>query len=169
MELKTVGVLLGLFVTVGAVVFALTLYAFMVEIDRNLAYMALYYDSLGVELYEANATTDALIMIDSQAKTYCDLYLAERRTLDEWRYKPICDVVYHRSRLFIWCSLEPDGPICTDAEFVKLDELLIIAEPLGKELVDNPPYLGLAFSEEPIVGSMVCMLGGEVVPCPSTL
>ena len=165
MELKTAGLLLGLFFTVGAVVFAVTVYWVQGEIDANIAYMALYYDGLAVELYDTGAGMDAVVMVQQQASKFCDLYYTERRTLEEWRYGPVCDVVYKRGERIALCYVEPE--LCIDSQVPELEELIGKADELALELMERRPYLSNAFSENPTVGDR-CYVGKEEVPCPWT-
>jgi len=164
MELREVGLFLGLFFTVGAVIFALTVYNVQGQIDENLAYMALYYDGVAVDLYDTGADLDAVVMIELQASHYCDLYLAERRTIDEWKYKPICDVVYARGVRIVGCYDYPELCLTPDPE---LDNLIELADPVAQDLLELRPYMSYIFSEDPVLGERY-YLGSEEVPCPWT-
>lgn len=163
MNYQKIGALLGLLITVGAISFAMTVYAGMIQIDQNLAYMALYYDDMAVDLYQTEASVETIIMIQGQAVRYCDMYLAEKRTLTSWEYSKICDVVYARSSLFVFCLEDVD--LCTDEQISKLETAISDAEDLGRSLHELRPYMSFIFSDR---STAECRLGSEVVPCPWT-
>ena len=161
-DYQKLGAVLGALVVVGAISFAMTVYTAMAFIDQNLAYMALYYDDMAVDLYQSGASYDAVVMIEAQALRFCELYLAEKRTLTSWEYEPICDVIYERSTLFVMCLEDVD--LCSDELITELEDKIKGAEALGKQLKESRPYMSYVFTDKPIT----CLMGNQEVPCPST-
>jgi hypothetical protein len=133
--------------TVAAVVYAVTIYSFGTFLDDNLAYMALYYDGVSVDLYRANASQDAIILASSTASTFCELYSAERRTVAFTKYKPLCDAINDRTSLFIACA-DIMSPGCSPEVIANVSRNIDAAAPLAKELLEKRPYFSLVFNDD---------------------
>lgn len=143
------GQMLSMLFVFGAVIYAMTLYSFGGERDQNLAYTAMYLDDLAVDLYRVNASYDAILYASGTAVRFCDLYMLEIRTLEGKRYAPLCEAIGDRAFLLTACG---DGSeMCDDFLIDNLEAELDEAEPLAKELKENPPYYGYILSYEPMV------------------
>lgn len=90
-DLKTLGIILGVLFTVAAASFALSFYCFQAMFDSNLAYMAIYYDDMTANLHAQNASPDATAVAASQAVNFCYMLTTEKRELDWMRYWKLCD------------------------------------------------------------------------------
>lgn len=141
------GQLLSIFLVWTAVVYGVTLYSFGAERDRNLAYTAMYMDDLSVDAYNSNASFDAVLYTSAMASSFCGLYELETRTLERDRYLPLCDAIENRTRLLALCASESYG--CNEEQIQRLEAALDAAEPIAKDLKDNPPYYGYVLSYEP--------------------
>lgn len=110
------------------------------ERDRNFAYAAMYYDDAAVDLYRANATEGATIF-SAVAWQFCDLYELEHRTVhDINHYKPLCDAIQERTAIYVMCA--DQDILCPQWRIDELERLLQEAEPIAKDLQENPPYYG---------------------------
>lgn len=131
------GQLLSVFIVLCAVIYGGNLYFMGAERDRNLVYQAMFFDDLAVDLYNKNASFDSVAFAAGTASAYCDLYELEHRTLEKNRYKPLCDAIKQRRSLLLICSdmsLE-----CNESSIVDLESMIEEAEPIAKDLKDNPP------------------------------
>lgn len=143
-------------IIVSAVVgYALGLYQFMAFLDQNIAYSAVYFDDVAVDLYghyggtlgDPSADPQAIILASSIASGFCDLYRAERRTLDN-RYSSICDTIRNRTILFMACTEDIMSPGCSLERIQELDDMIEDTEYLAKELKEANVYFSYAFREE---------------------
>lgn len=107
MDLRALGIFLGVIFTVGAVVFAGTVYMAMAQIDDNLVYMALYYEEQAHNLSAENADPDVINYAMKQAVNYCALYSIEKRQIDYNRYREVCSNITQISYLYILGNMTP--------------------------------------------------------------
>lgn len=142
------GQMLSLLLVWSFVIYALVLYSSGGERDRNLVYTAMFMDDLAVDLYRTNASYDAVVYAASMAGQFCDLYDLEIRTLDKHRYAPLCEAISTRRSLLLICASSEYG--CEEEQIQRLESMLEEAEPIAKELKDNPPYYGYILSYDPI-------------------
>jgi hypothetical protein len=150
MDLVRVGYFLGMVVTCCAIVFAATIYWGMGQIEDNIAYMALYYDDMAVEMTD---NPEVAFWASSQAWRWCEFYTVERRTVAWERYIPLCDDIQERHKNIAMTAIGLGG--------FSVDK---IQTPLRKEWEINPPYSAYVFREE--YKPVVCMMGADAVPCP---
>jgi len=154
---------IGLMFTLGAAIGGIALYTAGAYMDRNLAYMGLYYDGAAIDLYRTNASNDAVLLASGTAWRFCELYRIERRTIED-RYAGLCEAVQERHVLLVMCLNNPDSDVCSDDNIYKLQAKVAAVEDLGRDLYESPPYFGFVFSDD--YRPQVCFLGGEEVPCP---
>lgn len=141
------GQMLSLLLVLSCVIYGLVLYSFGAERERNLVYTAMYLDDSSVELYRANASLDAVLYASGTAVQFCDLYRLETRTLERDKYEPLCEAIESRMTLLVFCTM--DEYECTEEQIQRLEHALDVAEPIAKELKENPPYYGYVLSFEP--------------------
>ena len=143
------GQILSLLLVWSAVIYGITLYSFGAERDRNLAYTAMFMDDQAVELFRNNASFDAVIFAAGTASQFCDIYELETRTLERDKYSPLCKAIADRLTLLVFCSSD-DYP-CTEEQIQRLEQALEAAEPIAKDLKENPPYYGYILNHDPVV------------------
>lgn len=139
--------ILNAIIVTAVITFAICFYYFEgVERDRNIAYTAMYYDDLAVELYLADMPYEAVMVASSVASDFCYLYSRERRQIDFNHYVPLCDAIVNRTLLFAACADETQE--CPDEKIEELERILEAAEPIARELKENPPYysVGLRYA-----------------------
>lgn len=133
--------LINAIITTAALTGAFCLYLHGMDLDRNLAYTAMYYDDLAVELYKAGFPREAVLTASSIADEFCELYLVENRTLSLYHYKPLCDAIHQRTKIYAMCY---DVDInCSMEMLSELTDKILAAEPLAKDLKENPPYFSV--------------------------
>jgi hypothetical protein len=107
------GLGLGLFIALG-------------EMDRDLAYMGVYFNDLGGNLTRVNASQDAVDLAYGVSGRFCEFYQAQMHVMGEYivsnRYAPVCNSTLENT---------------TEAADI------------AAELRSNPPYFGLAFNYIP--------------------
>ncbi len=152
MDLKPVGILLGVLFTVGAASFATGFYVLQSSFNNNLAYMAVYYDDMTAALHAQNASQDAVLVAASQAVNFCFMLTSEKRTLDYARYWNLCDNISQSSNL-AGAEMWP--------EFQGFQEAI---EPAKAGYRGLYPSMSFVFSKS--YKRTRCMMSGEEYPCP---
>ena len=125
---KTIPAFLAASLIIVAVLggFGLGIFIALGEMDRNLAYMGVYFNDLAGNLTRVNASQDAVYLAYGVSGRFCEFYEAQMHVMGEYlvsnRYAPVCNVTLQDTK-----------------------EAMDIAAELRK----NPPYFGLAFNYIP--------------------
>lgn len=145
MKQVSLGIALSVIIVVSCIVFALSFYIFQGYQERNNVYMALYFDNLAVDLFNANFSYEAVTIVSGIADSYCLMYESEIWTMGSGHYSLLCDMIQNRTSLFIMCSdLTQD---CPEYKIQELEQMIINAGPLAQELMDNPPNMFKIFND----------------------
>lgn len=137
MDLKTLGVFLGFVFCICAVVFAVTVYMVMVQIDDNLVYMALYYEDQAHNISSWDGDINVVGYAMKQALSYCFLYEIEKRQIDFNRYRDVCGNITTIAHAYATGGMEE---LIEDAR-----ENLAGAR---ARLNDSHPYMGIVFGPD---------------------